>query len=132
MTVSVQQLTKELEIFGVDCEESLTEKRESLPPPRTPAGVQARPARGSQPPSLGPRTQRERFRCPLPSMRRLGARETNRTEFGDLEMLTEYCLDPRLRSENMKYGSKSLRFPRWNGDVPGSHQAPGHLQVWKV
>lgn len=29
MTVSVQQLTKELEIFGVDCEESLTEKRES-------------------------------------------------------------------------------------------------------
>lgn len=30
MTVSVQQLTKELEIFGVDCEESLTEKLAEL------------------------------------------------------------------------------------------------------
>lgn len=50
MTVSAEQLAKELEIFGLDCDESLTEKCESLAPSPTPAEAHARLARCSQPP----------------------------------------------------------------------------------
>lgn len=43
MTVSAQLLVEELQIFGLDCEEALIEKRESLAPswdqPRSPTSL---------------------------------------------------------------------------------------------
>lgn len=133
MTVSVQQLTKELEIFGVDCEESLTEKCECLAPSRTPAEVlPARPARGSQPPSPAPRVHRG---APpgwplLEEPPRGVGGELNWVLRRGMRRPANKCLVPQRGNENTKDAAKSLPPRRRRGTSRVHTRLRGPLRVW--
>lgn len=52
MSVTAQQLVEELQIFGLECEEALTEKRESLAPVPDPSRARRWAARPQSPGAL--------------------------------------------------------------------------------